>query len=107
MRIAMLKKLFTRLYMRHHDQQEIWDFAQQQLWKNERTVEYRFVLEQLIGRTPCTILDVGTGKTALPALLANCGNRVMAIDNVRDYWQNGMMNRHFPVLDENISWVCT
>jgi SAM-dependent methyltransferase len=70
---------------------------------NERPIEYRFALEAL-GRTrPKTVLDVGTGTTAWPHLLRNCGFVVTAIDNVRDYWRQGMVNRHWTVLDVDIT----
>lgn len=51
---------------------------------------------------PRSVLDVGTGRTALPALLRSCGYRVTAIDNIRDYWPQGMLNQHFHVLDDDI-----
>lgn len=70
---------------------------------NERSVEYCFVFEQITKYYPKTILDVGTGTTALPHLMANCGFKVTAIDNVKDYWTNGMFNRHYHVIDENIT----
>jgi len=53
--------------------------------------------------SPRTILDVGTGKTALPHLMRNCGFIVTAIDNIRDYWKTGMINRHFYVIDDDIT----
>src|SRR5215469_11053921 len=69
---------------------------------NERPMEFAFVF-RMIGRcAPKTILDVGTGTTALPALMANCGPEVTAIDNIRDYWPDGMTNRHWHVLDADI-----
>jgi 2-polyprenyl-3-methyl-5-hydroxy-6-metoxy-1,4-benzoquinol methylase len=52
---------------------------------------------------PVTVLDVGTGTTALPALLASCGCVVSAIDNIRDYWPNGMVNRHWHVQNDDIT----
>jgi SAM-dependent methyltransferase len=69
---------------------------------NERPVEYRFVFEQLTQAFPRTVLDVGTGTTALPQLMRTCGFLVTAIDNIRDYWSNGMVNRHYHVLDDDI-----
>ena len=70
---------------------------------NERAIEYRFALEALAERGPRTVLDVGTGTTAWPHLLRNCGFVVTAIDNVRDYWPSGMVNRHWTVLDVDIT----
>jgi SAM-dependent methyltransferase len=76
--------------------------AQEFLGINERPVEYRFVFEQLTQAFPKTVLDVGTGRTALPQLLRTCGFLVTAIDNIRDYWPSGMVNRHYHVLDDDI-----
>jgi 2-polyprenyl-3-methyl-5-hydroxy-6-metoxy-1,4-benzoquinol methylase len=69
---------------------------------NERSIEYRFALQALGENRPSTVLDVGTGTTAWPHLLRNCGYVVTAIDNVRDYWPEGMVNRHWHVLDVDI-----
>ena len=77
-------------------------FAQEFLGVNERPVEYRFVFEQLTQAFPRTVLDVGTGRTALPQLMRTCGFLVTAIDNIRDYWPSGMVNRHYHVLDDDI-----
>tara|TARA_B110000285_G_scaffold235135_1_gene315056 strand:+ start:1616 stop:2320 length:705 start_codon:yes stop_codon:yes gene_type:complete len=70
---------------------------------NERPVEFSFVFKQLATFCPPNILDVGTGKTALPHLMRNCGFKVTAIDNVRDYWPNGMINRHYLIIDDDIT----
>jgi SAM-dependent methyltransferase len=69
---------------------------------NERPIEYGFVMEWLNALQPRMVLDVGTGESELPALMARCGFRVDAIDNVRDYWSRAMLNRHWPVEDVNI-----
>lgn len=70
---------------------------------NERPIEYAFLLKHLAHACPETVLDVGTGTTALPHLLQNCGFRVTAIDNVKDYWKGGVFfNRHFYIKDQNI-----
>lgn len=76
--------------------------AQQFLGINERPIEYRFVFENLTAVFPQTVLDVGTGKTALPQLMRTCGFIVTAMDNVTDYWPSGMVNRHYHVVDNNI-----
>jgi 2-polyprenyl-3-methyl-5-hydroxy-6-metoxy-1,4-benzoquinol methylase len=70
---------------------------------NERPVEYSFVFKQLSIHCPITILDVGTGLTALPHLMRSCGFKVTAIDNVKDYWTDGMINRHYFVIDDDIT----
>jgi SAM-dependent methyltransferase len=70
---------------------------------NERPIEYRFALNCLGRVRPKTVLDVGTGTTAWPHLLRNCGFVVTAVDNVHDYWDRGMVNRHWSVLDVDIT----
>lgn len=71
--------------------------------QNERPVEYGFALDALRVHQPKTVLDVGTGTTAWPALLRNCGFVVTAIDNVTDYWPEGMVNRHWTIADVDIT----
>lgn len=73
---------------------------------NERPVELSFVFKKLGEIYPQKILDVGTGTTALPHLMRNCGFLVTAIDNVRDYWPFGMANRHYHVIDDDITKTC-
>ncbi|HZL50615.1 MAG TPA: class I SAM-dependent methyltransferase [Terracidiphilus sp.] len=65
-------------------------------------MEFAFALKALADNHPESVLDVGTGTTAFPHLLRNCGYVVTAIDNVKDYWPEGMVNRHWPVLDVDI-----
>ena len=71
-------------------------------WINERPIEYQFVFKALTSLYPKTILDVGTGTTALPHLLSNCGFLVTAIDNIYDYWPKGMFNRHYHIIQDDI-----
>lgn len=70
---------------------------------NERPVELGFLFVKLRELYPRTVLDVGTGTTALPHLMRNCGFLVTASDNVRDYWPSGMLNRHYHVVDDDIT----
>jgi 2-polyprenyl-3-methyl-5-hydroxy-6-metoxy-1,4-benzoquinol methylase len=70
---------------------------------NERPVEYAFLFRQIAALQPRAVLDVGTGATALPSLLRSCGLLVTATDNVRDFWPAGMVNRHWHVLDDDIT----
>lgn len=70
---------------------------------NERPVEYKFVFEHISELYPKTILDIGTGTTALPHLMANCGCKVTAIDNIDDYWTKGMFNRHYHIINDDIT----
>lgn len=69
---------------------------------NERPVEYAFALKMLSRFYPRTLLDVGSGTTAFPHILKNCGMIVTGIDNIKDYWSNGMFNRHFYIVDDDI-----
>lgn len=70
---------------------------------NERPVEFSFVFRKLAEINPRTVLDVGTGKTSLPHLIRTCGFLVTATDNIVDYWPNGMINRHFHVMNDDIT----
>lgn len=70
---------------------------------NERPVEFQFVFKQLATIYPRDILDVGTGTTALPHLIRNCGYLVTAVDNVKDYWPKGMCNRHYHIINDDIT----
>jgi SAM-dependent methyltransferase len=92
---------FGRAYTRELCRREF--EAQQFVRINERPIEFRFVFEQLTRLNPKTVLDVGTGTTALPHLMRNCGYVVTAADNVRDYWPAGMFNRHYHVIDDDIT----
>ncbi len=78
--------------------------SQEQVFRvhNERSIEYRFALQALAANRPQSVLDVGTGTTAWPRLLKDCGYVVTAIDNVHDFWPDGMVNRHWTVQDVDI-----
>lgn len=69
---------------------------------NERAAEYAFVFRQLARLWPKTVLDVGTGLTALPQLMTHAGFDVTAIDNMTDFWPSHQTNRHFHVIDDDI-----
>lgn len=73
------------------------------LGRNERSIEFSFLFRKLTEVWPKKILDVGTGKTALPHLMRNCGFIVAATDNIKDYWPQGMVNRHYHVIDDDIT----
>lgn len=79
------------------------EFKYQPYSFNERAVEFSFVFKQIARIYPQRILDVGTGTTALPHLLYNCGFLVTAIDNIKDYWTSGMYNRHYYVINDDIT----
>ena len=70
---------------------------------NERPVELGFVFRKLAEIYPLKILDVGTGNISLPHLMRKCGFLVTAIDNIRDYWPSGSSNRHYHVINDDIT----
>jgi SAM-dependent methyltransferase len=70
---------------------------------NERPIEYPFALTSLSDLCPSSVLDVGTGTTAWPQLLANCGYNVTAIDEGDSYWGRRPSNRHHYVLHDDIT----
>jgi len=76
--------------------------SQKFLQLNERSIEFGFVFRQITNIWPKTVLDVGTGKTALPHMMRNCGLVVTAVDNIKDYWEYGMVNRHYHVINDDI-----
>lgn len=77
--------------------------AQKFVRLNERPVEYRFVFEHMTALAPERVLDVGSGTSALPSLMRQTGATVWAIDNVRDYWRHGLENRHYHIVDDDIT----
>lgn len=77
--------------------------AQQFLNINERPVEFAFLFRHLAEKCPRSVLDVGTGLTALPHLMRNCGFVVTAIDNIRNYWSDDMINRHYYIINDDIT----
>ncbi len=96
----LLKRLFllpTRLICKVEYNRQTFTYI------NERPIEYSFVFKYVGILYPKEVLDVGSGTTALPHLIRNCGPIVTAIDNITDYWPSGMSNRHYHVLDEDIT----
>ena len=70
---------------------------------NERPLEYEFSLRCLSEICPRDVLDVGSGLTAWPTVLADCGFQVTAIDQGHDYWGRLFFNRHFHIRPEDIT----
>ncbi len=70
---------------------------------NERPIEYPFALTCLSDLCPSSVLDVGTGTSAWPQLLVNCGYNVTAIDEGDSFWGHRPSNRHHYVLRDDIT----
>lgn len=81
-----------------------WEYNHQAFYYfNERPVELAFVFRKFAEIYPYKILDVGTGTAALPHLMRNCGALVTATDNIKDYWPAGMFNRHYHIINDDIT----
>ena len=71
---------------------------------NERPIEYAFALRWLWRLCPASVLDVGTGKSSWPHLVASCGFHVTATDQKGSYWTDGpLLNRHYHVVTDDIT----
>ena len=71
--------------------------------RNERPVEYAFAMKWLARLYPKTILDVGSGTTSFPQVMADCGFHVTAIDKITGYWNDMFFNRHYYIIDDDIT----
>jgi hypothetical protein len=72
-------------------------------FQSERLVEYAFALRWIAGMYPKTLLDVGTGRSSWPHLLASEGIRVTAVDEMTGYWRGRFRNRHYLVVQDDIT----
>ena len=70
---------------------------------NERAAEYGFALKWLRKLCPADVLDVGAGTGSWPHLMANCGFPVTAIDKIKGYWKSDFFNRHYYIINDDIS----
>lgn len=70
---------------------------------NEGAVQYPIALATLLERHARDVIDVGTGLSAWPKLLSDCGFRVTAVDEFFHYWGSRPFNRHFLVRHEDIT----
>lgn len=70
---------------------------------NERSVEFSFAFKWLLKICPVEVLDVGAGTTSWPHLMANCGFQVTAIDKIKGYWKGGFFNRHYYIINDDIT----
>lgn len=70
---------------------------------NERPIEFGFAFKWLSKIYPAEVLDVGSGTTAWPHVMANCGISVTAIDKIQGYWEGGFFNRHYYIINDDIT----
>ena len=70
---------------------------------NERPIEYEFALKWLSKICPAEVLDVGSGTSAWPHIMANCGFRVTAVDKIKGYWKGIFFNRHYYIINDDIT----
>lgn len=70
---------------------------------NERVVEYAHALMLISQIDAATVLDVGAGYSPWPALLRACGYIVTATDSMDGYWGSKIFNRHFHVVEDDIT----
>lgn len=98
-----MKKLFKMVFAALTGMVCRKEYREQKYNINERPVEYSFLFKMYARKMPKTVMDVGSGATALPHLLKTCGAIVTATDNIKDYWPNGMTNRHFHVINDDIT----
>lgn len=69
----------------------------------ERPLEYSFCLQSLAKNHCRTVLDIGTGKSAFPAVLRNCGFVVTCLDKKQGYWSIfNTFNRHSHIFHSDI-----
>lgn len=70
---------------------------------NERPIEFGFALKWLSKIYPAEVLDVGSGTTAWPHVMANCRISVTAIDKIKGYWKGDFFNRHYYIISDDIT----
>lgn len=72
---------------------------------NEGAVQYALALRALTDHAAHDVLDVGTGLSSWPQLLADCGFHVTAVDEFSRYWEGASrpFNRHFLVQRDDIT----
>ncbi len=70
---------------------------------NERAIEYSYALQCAWCTSAHTVLDVGSGYSPWPSLLSKCGYIVTAIDPMEGYWGGPIFNRHFYIINDDIT----
>jgi SAM-dependent methyltransferase len=68
----------------------------------EYVFQFEFAMRAVARHMPREVLDAGSGMSAWPHLLASCGVRVTATDEIDGYW-GSMFNRHYYVQQDDIT----
>jgi SAM-dependent methyltransferase len=68
----------------------------------EPLFQFEFALRAVARHAPEELLDVGSGLSSWPHLVASTGVRVTATDEMRSYW-GSMFNRHYHVIPDDIA----
>jgi SAM-dependent methyltransferase len=68
----------------------------------EYVFQFEFALRAVAKHMPRELLDAGSGVSSWPHLLAECGIRVTATDEMHSYW-GSMFNRHYHVIPDDIT----
>jgi len=68
----------------------------------EYVFQFEFALRAVARHMPRELLDAGSGMSAWPHLVAECGIRVTATDEISSYW-GSMFNRHYHVIADDIT----
>jgi SAM-dependent methyltransferase len=100
----MLKQLYHNvggLYVRYRLRRQFENQPQPRV--HENAPMYRFTLGELIDSRARRVLDVGSGTTAWPALLSNCGYHVTATDQMGVYWNGRYFNQHYHIIRDDIT----
>lgn len=68
----------------------------------EYIFQFEFAMRAVARHAPRELLDAGSGMSAWPQLVAACGVRVTATDEMQGYW-GSMFNRHFHVVRDDLT----
>jgi SAM-dependent methyltransferase len=90
----------ARMYLKPILKRE-WQFPPIQELR-EYVFQFEFAMRAVARHMPRDVLDAGSGMSAWPHLLASCGVRVTATDEIDGYW-GSMFNRHYYVQQDDIT----
>lgn len=68
----------------------------------EYLFQFEFALRAVARHAPAELVDVGSGLSSWPHLVASTGVRVTATDEMRSYW-GSIFNRHYRVIPDDIT----